>query len=85
MKVVQSVCYYLAVLFISLALIALEYLCFNSIIEAFISSLALRIVIYMVLLIIVNPIISYFLASLIPLNIEGYKKEEIYAVHPEES
>ena len=85
MKIVQSVAYYLAVLVIALALFGLEYLCFNSIIEAFISSLIIRVAIYLILMIIINPIISYFLAKLIPLNIEGYKKEEIYAVHPEES
>lgn len=85
MKMIQSVSYYLMVVLVDLGLLFLECLGFSSLIEMYISSLIIRVLIYSLLILIINPVITYYICNKVNIKIDGYKKEEIYAVHPEES
>ena len=85
MKRFQSLVYYLVVVLVATLLFVIEYMALNSILQMYVQHLIIRLAIYLGLMVIINPILTYFIANLVQLNIEGYKKEEIYAVHPEES
>ena len=85
MKTVQSISYFMMVILIDLGLNVLDYLCLNSLMEMYFSSPLVKVLIYLLLIVIVNPVITYYLCKKVHIKIDGYKKEEIYAVHPEES
>ena len=84
MKIRQMFIYGLAVLFIYLALFGIEFYLANFIIEMFTYNYFIKTVIFLILILVLNPIITYLIANLIPLKIYDLSDEAIYPIKPDE-
>ncbi len=84
MTIGQRIIYGLAVFLFYTVLFIAELLPVNFLIEMFTFNFYLKLAVYLLLMIIVNPIITYLLAQRIPLKVHDLKPTDLDQIRPDE-